>query len=81
MTAPAYDLDDVRSRIPILRTHIPMNNCSQAPQCEATRAAADAYLTSWAEDGMDWATWMSEVELVIARRMRRFLFFSEMVFI
>ena len=62
MTSPAYDLDDVRSRIPILATHIPMNNCSQAPQCETTRAAADAYLGSWNEAGMDWDAWIGETE-------------------
>jgi len=62
MLNPAYDLDAVRRKIPILRTHIPMNNCSQAPQSEATRAAADAYLTSWAQDGMDWDTWITETE-------------------
>jgi len=39
-----------------------MNNCSQAPQSDATRAAADAYLESWARDGMDWDAWVDEVE-------------------
>ena len=39
-----------------------MNNCSQAPQSDATRAAADAYLESWARDGMDWDAWVTEVE-------------------
>ena len=62
MPDPTYDLDAVRSQIPILRTHIPMNNCSQAPQSDATRAAAEAYLTSWATDGMDWDTWIAETE-------------------
>jgi selenocysteine lyase/cysteine desulfurase len=62
MKSPEYDLDAVRSQIPILRTHIPMNNCSQAPQCSATRAAADTYLTSWNEAGMDWDAWVGEVE-------------------
>ena len=62
MRSPGYDLDAVRKQIPILRTHIPMNNCSQAPQCERTRAAAAGYLDSWASDGMDWDAWMAEVE-------------------
>mgnify|MGYP006122833023 FL=1 len=62
MTSPAYDLDAVRRKIPILRTHIPMNNCSQAPQSETTRAAADAYLTSWANNGMDWDSWIAETD-------------------
>ena len=65
MTAstPPYDIDAWRARIPLLRHAIPMNNCSQAPQSDATRAAADAYLESWARDGMDWDAWVAEVEL------------------
>ncbi|NNM31462.1 MAG: aminotransferase class V-fold PLP-dependent enzyme [Gemmatimonadetes bacterium] len=62
MTTPAYDLESVRSEIPLLRTHVPLNNCSQAPQSLRTRRAADAYLASWNESGMDWDLWMGEVE-------------------
>lgn len=62
MNAPAYDLDAIRARIPLLRTHLPLNNCSQAPQCDATRKAADAYLGSWARAGMDWDAWIAETE-------------------
>ncbi len=61
-TAPGYDLDAVRDRIPLLRSKIPLNNCSQAPQCEATRAAAESYLASWNEVGMDWDAWIGETE-------------------
>jgi selenocysteine lyase/cysteine desulfurase len=63
---PPYDIARWRARIPLLARAIPMNNCSQAPQTDATRAAADAYLDSWARDGMDWDAWVAEVEL--ARR-------------
>ncbi len=59
---PDFDLEAVRREIPILRHRVPMNGCSQAPQCARTRAAAEAYLTSWADDGMDWPTWMAEAE-------------------
>ena len=38
-----------------------MNNCSQAPQTVATRAAADLYLQSWNESGMDWDEWIIQV--------------------
>jgi selenocysteine lyase/cysteine desulfurase len=62
MTEPAYDLAAVRRQIPLLETLLPMNACSQAPQCARTREAADAYLESWASRGMDWATWMGEAE-------------------
>lgn len=58
---PPYDIQQWRRRIPLLRTHIPMNNCSQAPQTDATRAAAERYLESWNGSGMDWDAWMSEV--------------------
>ena len=39
-----------------------MNNCSQAPQTDATLAAAHAFLESWGRDGMDWEAWVDEVE-------------------
>ncbi|HJU64217.1 MAG TPA: aminotransferase class V-fold PLP-dependent enzyme [Gemmatimonadaceae bacterium] len=60
--APAYDLAAWRRRIPLLRTTIPMNNCSQGPQTDATRAAAEAFLASWDRMGMDWDAWITEVE-------------------
>jgi selenocysteine lyase/cysteine desulfurase len=63
LTAPPYDLATWRGRIPLLASHIPMNNCSQAPQTDATRAAADRYLESWNRSGMDWDAWMGEVQL------------------
>jgi len=62
LQAPPYDIATWRARIPILAHAIPMNNCSQAPQTDATRAAMDTYLRSWARDGMDWDAWMAEVE-------------------
>src|ERR1043166_1713805 len=40
-----------------------MNNCSQAPQTDRTRAAAEAYLDSWNTRGMDWDGWVQEVAL------------------
>jgi len=58
---PPYDLAPLRSTIPLLRSIIPMNNCSQAPQTIATRAAADLYLESWNESGMDWDEWIIQV--------------------
>ena len=58
---PSYDLAACRARIPILTSAIPMNNCSQAPQTDATRAAAARYLDGWNARGMDWDGWMDEV--------------------
>ena len=63
---PGYDVDAWRRRIPLLAKCIPMNNCSQAPQTDATRAAAERYLESWNTSGMDWDTWMTEVALAKA---------------
>jgi selenocysteine lyase/cysteine desulfurase len=61
LTHPPFDLAAIRTRIPILRHAIPMNNCSQAPLCDATRQAAEEFLASWNERGMDWDRWMEEV--------------------
>ena len=60
--SPAFDLEAVRRRIPLLRRAVPMNACSHAPQSGPARAAAEAYLRSWDERGMDWDAWMEEVE-------------------
>jgi selenocysteine lyase/cysteine desulfurase len=43
-----------------------MNNCSQGPQTDGTRAAAERYLESWNRTGMDWDAWMEEVRLAKA---------------
>jgi selenocysteine lyase/cysteine desulfurase len=67
---PRYDLDRWRRSIPLLTSAIPMNNCSQAPQTEATRAAAERYLESWNRSGMDWESWMAEVALARAQFAR-----------
>jgi selenocysteine lyase/cysteine desulfurase len=40
-----------------------MNNCSQGPQTDVTRAAAERYLDSWNRTGMDWEAWIEEVRL------------------
>lgn len=60
---PDYDLAACRARIPLLASLIPMNHCSQAPQTEVTRAAAERYLESWNRQGMDWDAWLAEVRL------------------
>lgn len=63
---PAYDLAAWRAQIPLLGSCIPMNNCSQAPQTAATKAAAEQYLDSWNRTGMDWDAWMVEVGMAKA---------------
>lgn len=59
---PEYDIEGLRSRIPLLRRFVPMNNCSQSPQTDLAAVAAEAYLESWRSDGMDWDRWIAEVE-------------------
>src|SRR5690349_20608996 len=70
IAAPSYDLASWRARIPLLTSLIPMNNCSQAPQTDATRAAAERYLESWNQSGMDWDAWVEEVQLAKAEFAR-----------
>ena len=60
--SPSYDIESIRRKIPLLGRFVPMNNCSQSPQMNVTRAAAEEYLESWSRDGMDWERWMGEVE-------------------
>ncbi|MBC7898017.1 MAG: aminotransferase class V-fold PLP-dependent enzyme [Cytophagaceae bacterium] len=62
MSVPPFDIDVLRSRIPLLEHLVPLNNCSQAPLTTATRAAAERYMESWGTRGMDWEGWMAEVE-------------------
>lgn len=66
MPEPGYDIDAWRRRIPLIESCIPLNNCSQGPQTDLTRAAADRYLESWNRTGMDWDAWMEEVRLAKA---------------
>ncbi|MBW8868588.1 MAG: aminotransferase class V-fold PLP-dependent enzyme [Acidobacteria bacterium] len=68
---PAYDIEAWRRRIPLLASCIPMNNCSQAPQTDATRAAAERYLDSWNRSGMDWDAWMVASALDLDDKRRR----------
>ncbi|MEO5814842.1 MAG: aminotransferase class V-fold PLP-dependent enzyme [Gemmatimonadaceae bacterium] len=61
LSAPTYDIDALRRQIPLLASMVPMNNCSQAPQTTATRAAAENYLETWNQSGMDWDEWIDQV--------------------
>ena len=63
MPEPGYDIGALRRRVPLLSSCIPLNNCSQGPQTDATRAAAERYLESWNRTGMDWDAWMEEVRV------------------
>ena len=67
---PAYDLDAWRRKFPILQHHVHLANCSQSPQSDFTREAAQAYLHSWDQMGMDWDQWMEEIALTKAEFAR-----------
>src|SRR4051812_29765722 len=58
---PSYDIAAWRRTIPLLGFLVPMNNCSQAPQTDRTRGAAERYLESWNTSGMDWDAWVDEI--------------------
>ncbi len=59
---PSYDLIAWRKEIPLLDRFIPLNNCSHAPQMRRTSEAAEEYLREWNRLGMDWDSWMAEIE-------------------
>lgn len=61
-STPKYDIAAWRDRIPLLESMIPLASCSQAPQMDITRAAAEAFLDSWNRTGMDWDAWIGEVD-------------------
>ncbi len=67
---PGYDLEAWRKKFPILKTAIHVANCSQSPQCDATREAALSYLDNWNGMGMDWGRWMEEIALAKAEFAR-----------
>ena len=58
-----FDLEVHRADLPILERLVPLNHCSQAPASRRTLEAAQRYLTSWSERGMDWEAWMGQVEV------------------
>ncbi len=66
LNQPPYDIDAWRKKFPLLQKVIHVANCSQSPQSEMTRKAAEDYLESWNRDGMDWDRWMEEVALAKA---------------
>jgi len=65
-----YDIEAWRAEFPILKEAVHLANCSQSPQCDRTRAAAEAYLDSWGHMGMDWDRWVQEVNLAKAEFAR-----------
>lgn len=57
---PPYDMEMWRKQFPILEGGIHLANCSQSPQSVRVRRAIEGYLDNW-EMGMNWETWIEEV--------------------
>jgi len=55
-----------REEFPILKNIIHAGNCSQSAQSKRVRAAINAYLDNWLTVGMDWDSWVTEVNLAKA---------------
>jgi selenocysteine lyase/cysteine desulfurase len=53
---------DCRSRFPIFERLVYVNSCSQGALSDSVRAAYDAYLTDWDEQGAPWAYWVERAE-------------------
>lgn len=56
------ELQTFREACPLLETCIYLANCSQGPQSLPVRAAIETFLKEWAELGMHWDAWVTEVE-------------------
>lgn len=71
--APTYkgliseqEVDQWRTEFPILKDVIHVANCSQSAQAKSVRGAIDNYLNNWLTVGMDWDSWVTEVNLAKA---------------
>ncbi|MEA4847975.1 MAG: aminotransferase class V-fold PLP-dependent enzyme [Clostridiaceae bacterium] len=71
--APAYkgliseqEIEKWRAEFPILKTTAHLGNCSQSAQSIKVRDAITNYLDNWQTVGMDWDSWVEEVNLAKA---------------
>lgn len=51
-----------QAEFPSLARTIHVANCSHGPQARRVRGALDAYLDSWLAKGMDWESWIDEID-------------------
>jgi selenocysteine lyase/cysteine desulfurase len=51
-----------RSRFPIFEKQVYVNSCSQGALSDAVRAAYDAYLRDWDDEGAPWEYWVGQAE-------------------
>lgn len=71
--APTYkgliseqEIEKWRKEFPILETTAHLGNCSQSAQSIRVREAINSYLDNWLTVGMDWDSWVEEVNLAKA---------------
>jgi hypothetical protein len=50
-TAPEYDIDTIRRRIPSLERSVPMHNSPQTSRIDLTQAREEPHLESWRREG------------------------------
>jgi selenocysteine lyase/cysteine desulfurase len=60
------EVDAWREEFPILKNVIHVANCSQSAQAKRVRGAIERYLDNWLSVGMDWDSWVNEVNLAKA---------------
>ena len=60
------EVDRWREDFPILKTVAHLGNCSQSAQSKQVLAGIQRYLDNWGSVGMDWDSWMEEIELAKA---------------
>jgi len=57
------EIERWRAEFPILKTTAHLGNCSQSAQSKRVRDAINNYLDNWLTVGMDWESWVEEVNL------------------
>lgn len=60
------EIDRWREDFPILRSVAHLGNCSQSAQSKQVLAGIQRYLDNWGSVGMDWDSWMEEIDLAKA---------------
>lgn len=60
------EIDRWREEFPILKNVAHLGNCSQSAQSKRVLAGIQRYLDNWGSVGMDWDSWMEEIELAKA---------------
>ena len=60
------EVEQWREEFPILKDVVHLGNCSQSAQSKRVLAGIQRYLDNWGSIGMDWDSWMEEIDLAKA---------------